>query len=336
MEACKHRNLVVEGKWYSISWSPRNFNDPNSFIELDGCPRFYFSADGKAPTKGFFESRFPHLFITEIFETSIFTSDNKDQKMPTHYRYGVFMPGQNKAYDKWLLSSFKINSYALEKAKVEEELLQRGVFLEYASKLIRHDMHSGINTYIPRGLQGLLSKIPDVVIKEYKLGLQIKLLEEGLSHTKKVYDRIKNFTDLVKENSQLEVETFNLKQALEEYFKRLPLKDYIHISELPEISGNKTLICTAIENFVLNGLQFNDSKEKEVRIYMDGKSNLMISDNGNGMTSEEFEAFCKPNSKKKTVGLGLGINISASILTMHGYRYSCKREDVGTTIKIEF
>lgn len=324
----------MQGKWFSICWSPRNFNDPNSFIELDGCPRFYFSSNGQIPSKSEFESRFPHLFVKEIFETAVFTENEKSEKMPTHYRYGIFMPGQNKAYDNWLLSSFEVNSHILDKIKVEEELLQKNAFLEYASKLIRHDMHSGINTYMPRGLQGLISKIPSDVVKKHKLSLQIKLLEEGLAHTKKVYDRVKNFTDLVKENSQIKKETFCLKESLILYFRKLPLSSFIEIGDLVSVDGNKVLICTAIENFVVNGLNFNRSLNKKVKIYMRDDKNLIIEDNGVGLKPEEFEKYCKPNYRGSSSGLGLGINISASILSMHGFKYSCENIESGTIIKI--
>jgi signal transduction histidine kinase len=324
----------MTGSWYSICWQPKDFNDPNSFIELDGCPRFYFSKDGAPPSKTDLESRFPHLFVKEIFKTAVYTENDQNQKMPTHYRYGVFMPGDNSAYDSWLTKSFELNSFILEKVKVEEELLQKNVFLEYASKLIRHDMHSGINTYIPRGLQGLIKKLPEKVIREYKLNLQIKLLEEGLSHTKKVYDRVKNFTDLVKEESQLKKEIFDLKKELEEYFSKMPTSSFIEIENLAEVNGNKVLICSAIENFVVNGLNYNKSKDKLVKIYMKDSKTISIEDNGIGMTVDEFEGYRKPYHGIETSGLGFGINISSSILIMHGFKFYCEEKEGGTIINI--
>lgn len=326
----------MKGDWYSICWSPRDFDNPNSFIELDGCPRFYFSKDGKPPSATDLESRFPHLFVKEIFKTTVFTENDDLEKMPTHYRYGIFMPGQNDAYDRWLVKSFRVNTYILEKIQAEEKLLQKEVFLEYASKLIRHDMHSGINTYIPRGLQGLIKKIPDYIIKEYQLELHIKLLEEGLDHAKKVYDRVRNFTDLVKENPELGKEEFDLSLALIEYFKNIPISEFIEVRDSFVINANKTLICTAIENFVSNGLRYNDSEDKKVIICSEKNRELLIKDNGIGMKSKEFEEHCKPNSETDKTKYGLGINIAASILSMHGFKYFCKEEEVGTTIKIAF
>ena len=58
--------------WYSICWKPRDYNNPNSFIELDGCPRFYLSEDGNPIDKGMLENQFPNLQVEEVFKTEIF------------------------------------------------------------------------------------------------------------------------------------------------------------------------------------------------------------------------------------------------------------------------
>ena len=47
-----------------------------------------------------------------------------------------------------------------------EEAKHKNTYLEHAAKILRHDMHSGINTYIPRGIRSLerrLENSPDVV-----------------------------------------------------------------------------------------------------------------------------------------------------------------------------
>ena len=35
------------------------------------------------------------------------------------------------------------------------EIEKKNTYLEHAAKILRHDMHSGINTYMPRGLSSL-------------------------------------------------------------------------------------------------------------------------------------------------------------------------------------
>ena len=156
----------MKGTWYSICWQPRNYNNPNSFIELDGCPRFFYSETGVKPSKCQFESEFPNLHVKEIFKTAIFVTNQNGEPMPTHYRHGHFLPKDNPAYDSWLEKSFELNEHILDKVRARQELFQKNMFLDYSSKIIRHDMHSGINTYLPRGLTGLLKKLPEEAIKE--------------------------------------------------------------------------------------------------------------------------------------------------------------------------
>ena len=46
-----------------------------------------------------------------------------------------------------------------EKKLIESEVNKKNGYLEYAAKILRHDMHSGINTYIPRGLNSLFRRL---------------------------------------------------------------------------------------------------------------------------------------------------------------------------------
>lgn len=324
-----------QGTWYSICWSPRDYSNPHSFIELDGCPRFYLSENGELVDKGKLENQYPHLRITEVFKTEVFVNDENDVPMPTHYRHGIFLPGQNTAYDVWLKKSFKINSHILEKVKAREELLKKNIFLAYASKIIRHDMHSGINTYIPRGLSTLQKKLSPELIKKHKLGLSIKLLENGLRHTQQVYKGVYAFTNLVRENLVLEKEEFSLHEALIDYISLTAYASQVEIEPLPTIIANKSLICTGIDNLIRNGLKYNDSKEKKVRVYQD--DGIVVEDNGRGMSQEDFDILRIPyerNNKQKEEGSGLGLHICMAILEEHNYTIQVTKLLTGTKIKI--
>jgi len=325
--------------WFSILWQPRDFNNKNSFIELDGCPRFYYSDDNTIPSASFLEKDYPHLYITEIFKTQIFTENENGEKMPTHYRYGIFMPNENLAYDNWLKKSFSINQTILDKAKAKEELFNKNMFLEYASKIIRHDMHSGINTYIPRGLSILLKKLPPQVIKEYQLQGGIKLLENGLAHTQKVYQGVYAFTNLVRENSVLDMDEIDLKQALNQFLSLTAYYEQITIDDLPTIKANRSLICTAIDNLVRNGLTYNDNEpnKKNIRIYQISDTEIGILDNGRGMSQNDFDNYSKPYTRKrsqKESGTGLGLHICMAILTEHNFVLNVEKQEIGTLIRI--
>jgi len=322
--------------WYSICWSPRNFNNPNSFIELDGCPRFYLSEDGAVPCKCKFESDYPNLYVKEIFKTQIFVQNEAGEDMPTHYRHGMFVPGQNLAYDSWLEKSFGINQHILDKVKAREELYQKKVFLEYSNKIIRHDMHSGINTYLPRGMSMLKKRLTPEIIKELKLSGAMTMLERGLAHTQMVYQGVYAFTNLVKEDARLDTELVNLHTALDHYLKHTAYYAQVELVSLPVVVVNQSLFCTAVDNFIRNGLKYNDSTPKKVKVYYEDGL-FTVEDNGIGMTQVEFEELSLPFKRKHDIndgGSGLGLNIALAILKEHNCTVKVLDSSSGTKIAI--
>ena len=98
----------------------------------------------------------------------------------------------------------KIATDITAKKKIEVEIAKKNSYLEHAAKILRHDMHSGINTYIPRGLSSLKRRLTQEQIKTLKVDAPLRMIEEGLVHTQKVYRGVKEFTNLVKKDAQLE------------------------------------------------------------------------------------------------------------------------------------
>jgi len=290
---------VTSGIWYSICWEPKDYANANSFIELDGCPRFFYSEDYRVSTflRSRLEDEYTHLYVKEIFKTEIFVENSNGEKMPTHYRKGIFAPGQNEAYDNWLKKSFSINQEILEKMKIKEQLFQKKVYLEYSNKIIRHDMHSGINTYIPRGLKMLKKRLPEKLVKDLKLSGALKLLENGLAHTQMVYKGVYAFTTLTREEGDLQTEVFDFHDRLDYYLKLTAYFNSVEISGLPMLKGNESLFCTAVDNFIRNGLKYNESKTKLIKVYFDGK-HIIVEDNGVIIEGETLYNK-KPKSKKK-------------------------------------
>lgn len=329
---------MKSGIWYSICWEPRDFSNPNSFIELDGCPRFFYSEDYRVSTflRSKLEDDYQHLYVKEIFKTEIFVANETGEEMPTHYRKGLFGPGQNPAYDSWLKKSFSINHEILEKMKIKEQLFQKKVYLEYSNKIIRHDMHSGINTYIPRGLSILKNKLTESVIKELKLDPALTLIEKGLAHTQMVYKGVYAFTTLTKEDSYLDMSLFNFKERFDYYLKLTAYYSQVELGDLPSIVANESLFCTAIDNFVRNGLKYNNSKPKFVKVYFEDNC-VVVEDNGIGMTQEEFDYFCLPYKRKENnydTGSGLGLNIAIAILKEHDCDINVEKLEIGTKISV--
>src|SRR5210317_1811872 len=236
-----------------------------------------------------------------------------------------------------------VHEFIQNKQQIKDDLSKKNIYLEHAAKIIRHDMHSGINTYIPRGLSSLQRRLDDEQKKKLRAPLQ--LLGDGVKHAQKVYSGVYEFTNLVKENAQMSKTPNNIKQILDEYLSLTAYKNQVLLDDnLPvSLEVNEPLFCTAIDNLIRNGLKYNDSPTKWVKIYFEGNYNkgsfIVIEDNGRGMTQSEFDELSKPYVRKegqKEKGTGLGLNICKAILKEHGFELSIEEiEDDPETVEIE-
>ncbi|KAB2643435.1 MAG: hypothetical protein DVB29_05755 [Verrucomicrobia bacterium] len=220
-----------------------------------------------------------------------------------------------------------------------EDIQLKGSYLEYAARLIRHDLHSGINTYIPRGISSLERRVTEDDLKKLKIDGSIKMIKDGLSHTQRVYNRVNDFTSMVKREGQIQKELLNLSETLSGFLETTAYSSQVEISpNLPSAEINSTLFCTAIDNLIRNGLRYNDSIEKKVKVYPDGQY-IVIEDNGRGMNQSEFEQFSKPHAHKADrpdAGEGLGLSICLAILSEHEFSIKAERlQPFGTKLKIK-
>jgi PAS domain S-box-containing protein len=234
----------------------------------------------------------------------------------------------------------KIATDVTQQAKDSMQLRHKNTYLEHAAKILRHDMHSGINTYIPRGIKSLKRRLSPEIIEEHRIAAPLKLLEEGLLHTQKVYTGVKEFTNLVKPGVTLTKEPLDLGDILGEYLDTTSYKRQVVIDVLPTVPVNRALFCTAIDNLIRNGLKYNDSDLKLVAITMLDNRHLGVVDNGRGMSQIDFEEYSKPyvrGSGQVESGSGLGLNICIAILHEHGFPVHCRLnpEGSGTIIKVK-
>jgi len=231
-----------------------------------------------------------------------------------------------------------VYEFLQKKEQVAKELDKKNIYLEHAAKIIRHDMHSGINTYIPRGLSGLHRRLTPEVVEELKIGAPIKLLGDGLKHAQKVYAGVYEFTNLVKSDAHMAKKECNVLDALSDYLALTSYRDQVVLSEnLPTIEINEPLFCTAIDNLIRNGLKYNDSPTKLVRVYLEDNY-IVIEDNGRGITQDEFIELSKPYKRRVgqvEAGTGLGLNICTAILNEHGFIITAEKINPGTKLKIK-
>lgn len=210
----------------------------------------------------------------------------------------------------------------------------KNTYLEYAARIIRHDMHSGINTYIPRGISSLEKRLTADTIKELKIEGSLKMVREGLNHTQRVYKSVYEFTNLVKRTVDFDTDEQDVTKLLNNHFEKTSYAKQVSISELGVLPVNSILFCNAIDNLVKNGLKYNNSENKSVSIFIE-ENHIIVQDNGIGMTNKEFKKHLKSVSKKNNDEIGLGLNISFAILKEHGFDMECEENEIGTKIKIK-
>lgn len=240
-----------------------------------------------------------------------------------------------------LIKVLKVVTDITESVIQKQEIERKNAYLEHAAKILRHDMHSGINTYIPRGIKSLERRLDKLAGDDIQNEIKspMKMLKEGLAHAQKVYTGVKEFTNLVKKDARLDKNPNNLSQILKDYLKSTNYSKQVKIDELMVRDVNESLFCTAIDNLIRNGLKYSDSKSKIVHIYKEDDNTIIVEDNGRGMSKEDFEEYSKPYVRKdgqKESGTGLGLNITIAIMKEHGFTISSEKlEPCGTKIKIE-
>lgn len=326
-----------KGEWFSLKWEPKDYHNAESYIQLKKCPVFVCAEDDTNSITCDLENRYPSLSLASIKRTSMFISLDNGVKVPTHYQVGMLMPGDDLKYDEWIKKYFNIDNEVSEQIKNKNLLQQKSIFLEHTAKIIRHDMHSGINTYMPRGLSILLQKLPEEVIKEYRLTLGLKLLKEGLSHSQKVYKGVYEFTNLVKRKPEFKIELIDPTEVLIDHLSGTSYKDKVEISDLIKIDANKTLFIVAIDNFIKNGIKYNNNTKPQIKVYMSDENEIVIEDDGIGMDQMEYDMQCMPYMREEVDDLkpqGLGINISNAILEEHGFKVTVEKLETGTAIKV--
>ncbi len=264
--------------------------------------------------------------------------------------------GENYIVDSYIMATFdetgkhtgflSVRQDITELMNSLQEVDRKNAYLEHAAKILRHDMHSGINTYIPRGISSLdrrLEKIqksidPKAIYREWKqLEAPMKLLKEGIHHAQRVYSGVKEFTNLVKQNAVMDKAPYVLYDILDKHLRGTAYRGQVQIQDLGTEDVNESLFCTAIDNLIRNGLRYNDNDTKYVKIYKED-TDIIVEDNGRGMTQEEFEELSKPYTRKtgqKETGSGLGLNICVAIMREHGFTVTCEKIETGTKIKIK-
>jgi PAS domain S-box-containing protein len=332
-------------------------NQSNAVIEFDLSGNIIYANQNFCNSMGYtlkeLKGNHHSIFLTEDYSQS-----DEYKEFWTKLKNGDFISEQFNRIKKngeeiWLQATYnpildnsgqvirvmKIAIDITDKVLQSQEIERKNTYLEHAAKILRHDMHSGINTYMPRGINSLERRLTQEDITNLKIEAPLKMIKEGLKHSQKVYKGVYEFTNLVKKDVVLNKAECNIKDILKDYLSATAYISQVILDDnLPTIELNEPLFCTAVDNLIRNGLKYNDSSTKFVKIYSEGDS-IYIQDNGRGITQEDFNHLSKPYTRKegqKESGTGLGLNICVAILEEHGFKITCEKNETGTKMKIKF
>ena len=335
MNAINKSNAVIEFDLYgNIIYANDLFVEAlgyDSNDQIEGRNHKIFMIDGYENTEEY-KKMWESLRNGNYFSGKVERKRKDGRSIHLQATYNPIVSNEGKTY-----RIMKIATDITESVNQKSEIEKKNSYLEHAAKILRHDMHSGINTYIPRGLSSLERRLTDDQIKELKIEAPLKMIKEGLKHSQKVYKGVYEFTNLVKKDVVLNRSELDLKNILGDYLSTTAYKSQVILEDLGKFSVNEALFCTAIDNLIRNGLKYNDSLSKMVKIYRID-DDLFIEDNGRGMTGDDFKKLSQPYTRKegqKESGTGLGLNICIAILEEHNFSISCeKMSQGGTRIKI--
>jgi PAS domain S-box-containing protein len=332
-------------------------NQSNAVIEFDLSGSIIYANQNFCNVMGYtlneLKGNHHSIFLTENYSQS-----DEYKEFWTKLKNGDFISEQFNRIKKngeeiWLQATYnpildnsgqvirvmKIAIDITDKVLQSQEIERKNTYLEHAAKILRHDMHSGINTYMPRGVNSLERRLTQEDIVKLKIEAPLKMIKEGLKHSQKVYKGVYEFTNLVKKDVVLNKTECNIKDILKDYLSSTAYISQVMLDDnLPTIEVNEPLFCTALDNLIRNGLKYNDSDTKFVEISSDEDS-IYIQDNGRGITQEDFNYLSKPYTRKegqKESGTGLGLNICVAILEEHGFKITCEKNETGTKMKIKF
>lgn len=211
--------------------------------------------------------------------------------------------------------------------KVTEEHLEER-FQDHGDFMIRGLRYSQLRGEIPR---------------------MIDEMHEGANRIKRIVEDLKDFAR--KDTSELD-ESISLNSIVRATVRLVDTSiknatnhfSILYAEELPDFRGNSQRIEQVLVNLILNACQSLPDPEREIRITTLYDSELdevvlIIQDEGIGIPEENLSHITDPffTTKRDSGGTGLGLSVSAGIITDHRGRLEFHSiPDQGTTVRVTF
>ncbi len=129
-----------------------------------------------------------------------------------------------------------------------------------------------------------------------------------------------------------------LAESLEQVRRGDEIRWIANLGPLPELTGDREQLLSLATNLLLNAADAvgNDGTVTVESFAKDGWAEILVSDNGCGMTPEFLQkSLFRPLQTTKKKGLGIGMFQSKMIVEAHGGKITAKSElGVGTTFRV--
>jgi two-component system nitrogen regulation sensor histidine kinase NtrY len=169
-----------------------------------------------------------------------------------------------------------------------------------------------------------------------------KILEKSVNV---IYSEIEHLSKLVKDfrqfatNENLNLEEINLKDFLEELKNSYESENFkvdVYVEKDLYIKGDKKLLKQAFINILQNSFEKlkEGGKVEITAVQKDSNVEIIIKDNGQGISKEEADKIFLPYYSKKPKGSGLGLTITKDIIEKHQGKITAIPSEYGAVFKI--
>ena len=239
---------------------------------------------------------------------------------------------------KAIIAPFKASEYLViirditDLKQAQNELVSKAKKLEQSNKeleefayVVSHDMKQPIRTII-----SYLSLLKKKHQDELSPSAQ-EFVNFSIDGANKMSDLIRDILQYSRLDQQLSVEKgISLNNVVAKV--RKALTDTINVnnaevicSDLPDVTGNETMLTELFQNLTENGIKYNKNEKKVIKISVTDKPSewiFHISDNGIGFEQQYaqqiFKMFKRLHTDGDFQGTGIGLAICQKVVEKHG------------------